>query len=436
LSLFPGLRRVLGPVAKFVVGLVLGLIAGMAAPQEGWAQQHPLPLKVDVPPAAPGPCEVDQLVTILEQPASADARAQARERLTEANQAALLGEDDRARLLLRQAAGFDPTNAEVAYRLARLLEAVGERDAAVLEFCRVSLVDPDGPDTPDARGRIEALAGRDEGQVPGIARVAFQRGVSAVREARFEDAVLHFSRALVEAPTWPDAHYNRALAHLGAGRTGAGVADLDRYLELSPDAPDGARVRAQRSTLAPTPGPIYSPRTTLVSGLVLPGMGHFYSGRPTTGLLVLAAAGAGVGLGLGYVDAKVTCLVPPIDGVCPVGQVDTRTESRPLLVPGLLAAGVATVVGAIHAYRSVRAPSVGDWGTPDPRRAGSVGLRPDGTVAVGVGALRGGTWSASLELGSAGRTTPPGVPEPRVMRGNAPAMTTGSVSAALRLYFP
>jgi tetratricopeptide (TPR) repeat protein len=409
-SLLPARRRILTPVLVMVMGLVLGLVAGLATPQAGWSQEHDLTLKADLPPAAPGPCEVDQLVTILEQPPTAAARARARERLIEANQAALLGEDDRARLLLRQAAGFDPTNAEVAYRLGRLLEAVGERDAAVLEFCRVSLVDPDGPDTPDARGRIEELGGRDEGQVPGIARVAFQQGVGAVREGRFEDAALHFSRALVEAPSWADAHYNRAVAHFGAGRTGAGVADLDRYLELAPDAPDRDRVQAQRTAFTPTSGPVYSPRTTLVSGLVFPGMGHFYSGRPTTGLLVLAAAGAGVGLGLGYVDAEVTCLVPPVDGVCPPGQVDARTESRPLLVPGLLAAGVVTVVGAIHAYRGVQSGSVG---------AGRVGLRPDGTLAVGLGSLRGGAWSASLELGPDARAT-----------------STGDVSAALSVRFP
>jgi hypothetical protein len=80
------------------------------------------------------------------------------------------------------------------------------------------------------------------------------------------------------------------------------------------------------------------------------------------------------------------------------------------------------VAGAIHAYRGVRAGSAGNRGA----RARSVDLLSDGTVAVALGSLRGGAWTASFELGP---------PEPPVLREDGPAPATGAMSASFRLHF-
>ncbi len=378
------MKETLNPVRISTIVLLLTAVTSVWFPVPTEGQE--LPLKVELPPPAPGPCGAEALLSALERTPSAEEEREAQALLSEANQAAILGEDERARTLLREAAELDPTSSEIAYRLGRLLEAVGSEDSALLEYCRYLLLDPEGSDVDDVETRVEAIAGPDEDELPAIARVAFQQGLTAFDEERFEAAVLHFSRALVELPGWADAYYNRGVAQIGDGRVGAGVADLERYLELSPDAADRARVEARMLELAPTPVAQYSPGTALVTGLIFPGMGHFYSGRPGMGMLVLAGAGAGIGAALLYSEVEVRCRVPPIDGECPAGQVDERVESRPLLVPGLATAGVITVVGAIHAFRGARS-----------NRSG-MALRPDGGVEVVVDPLSGPNWSSALEF--------------------------------------
>jgi hypothetical protein len=96
-----------------------------------------------------------------------------------------------------------------------------------------------------------------------------------------------------------------------------------------------------------------SPGTALMSGLMLPGMGYFYTDRPALGALVLGAAGASAGLGLFYRKVEFKCLAPQIDGACARGDL-ARVETRPLLVPGLAVAGAVTIIGAINAYRSAK----------------------------------------------------------------------------------
>lgn len=100
--------------------------------------------------------------------------------------------------------------------------------------------------------------------------------------------------------------------------------------------------------LGPNPG------TALMSGLVLPGMGYFYTDQPTLGALVLGAAGASAGLGLLYKKVEVACLGLQVNGVCAPGEPLSRVETRPLLGPGLAVAGAVTILGAINAYRNAK----------------------------------------------------------------------------------
>jgi tetratricopeptide (TPR) repeat protein len=359
----PPVRRVVGPATLALLALAgatgaplpSGLLAQDLPPGGARALPGALPLKVELPPPAPGPCEASELLALVERPVTDAARAGARSLMNEANQAALLGDDTRTRALLREAAELDPTNTEVAYRLGRLLEAAGEEGAALLEYCRVLLVDPDGPDGEEARERIQELAVVEEDPIPGIARVAFQQGVGAVQAQRYDDAVLHFSRALVELPGWPDGYYNRGIAHHGQGRVSAALGDFERYLELAPAAPDRDRVARHIAALAPSaPASGPNPGTVLLTGILFPGMGHFVSDRPGMGLLVLAGAGGAAAAAVFYTEVEVSCLVPAVDGVCPPGQVDRRTERRPLFYPGAAAAGAITILGAVHAWSGAR----------------------------------------------------------------------------------
>jgi serine/threonine protein kinase/Flp pilus assembly protein TadD len=62
----------------------------------------------------------------------------------------------------------------------------------------------------------------------------FYRGVCAYRRRRHADAVLSFSVAVALASEFPEAYYNRALAHTAAGHPGAAMRDYDRALTLAP----------------------------------------------------------------------------------------------------------------------------------------------------------------------------------------------------------
>jgi tetratricopeptide (TPR) repeat protein len=375
-------------LVRFAVCALLGLALSLLLVPRGSAQE--LIPRVELPPPPPGACELAEAATPVSRSVSEADREEARSLMAEAGQASILGEDARARSLLRRASDLDPLSPEIAYRLGRLLDAAGEEEAALVEFCRYLALEPDGADAPEVETRVDMLAPPAPDPFPAAAREAFRQGLSALDRRAFDEAALQFSRALVERPDWPDAHYNRGLAYLGAGRAGAGRADLERYLELEPGAPEAGAVARRLEALTPVAGPVRSPATALVTGLVLPGMGHVYAGRPGTGLAILAGAGGSAAAGLLYTQVEVNCLVPPVDGRCPAGQVAERRETRPLLVPGLAVAAVITVAGAVHAY--VQAGAAPGRGVASRGPMGAASAGPSLDVATGDG------WALSLEV--------------------------------------
>jgi tetratricopeptide (TPR) repeat protein len=335
--------------------MLLAAVCVLSAPAlEAQEISSDLPLKRELPPPPPAPCDPWADVAAPDGQVPAEDRREAERLLAEANRAALLGERERAGEFLRRAQGLDPASAAVAYRLGRVLEEEGDDEAALEAFCRYLALEPDGQDVEDARMRTERLSPREEDPVSPAARSAFDQGVAAFDAGDLDAAARHFSRALVEEPGLDDAHYNRGVTYLRMGRIGAGAADLEWYLEANPRAPDRGRVEAQLAAVAPALEPSYSAGTALATGLLVPGMGHFYSGRPGTGFLVLATATTGVAVGLLHTNVEVECLSVPADGQCPPGDVLARHEDRPFLVPGVAAAAAATVIGAIHAFRGVR----------------------------------------------------------------------------------
>jgi len=79
------------------------------------------------------------------------------------------------------------------------------------------------------------------------ARRHFDRGMAAVEIAKtpadYEKAVAEFEKAKTLAPDWPDVYYNLGLIQDKAGMYSEGMANLRRYLLLTPDAKDAEAVR-------------------------------------------------------------------------------------------------------------------------------------------------------------------------------------------------
>jgi hypothetical protein len=137
------------------------------------------------------------------------------------------------------------------------------------------------------------------------------------------------------------------VTYAAGGRASAAAADLQWYLETNPTAGDREAVQARLLQIAPALAPRYNPGIALTTGLLVPGMGQFYSGRPGLGFLVLSTAGTAAAVGLLHRKVEVDCLQLPDDGVCPPQQILDERVTRPLLVPGLATAAAITVVGAI-----------------------------------------------------------------------------------------
>lgn len=333
--------------------MAAGLLGSLPATQRELEAQE-LPPRTQMPPGRSAPCEDEHVSERLRPVVGGAAPEEARSRLSEAGESAIQGDNDRARSLLEEASLLDPTSPEVAYRLGRILETTGEVDQAMLEYCSYLALEPQGPDAPEVRARLEALVSGDSA-ISSLALQAYREGLQALQAGSFGDAAQHFSRVLTESPGWADAHYNRALAYLGEERTAAAASDLERYLELKPEASDRTMVESRLRALrprAPVSGP--SPTIAFATGLLLPGMGHVYTGRPGRGILILAATASAAGVGVLYEEVDVRCRVPPVGGACPLDQIASEVRRRPYLVPGLVAAGAIGAAGAIHAWTTAR----------------------------------------------------------------------------------
>lgn len=286
--------------------------------------------------------------------ASAEARGQAAQLASSAAQAVLLGDLERASAMLERATELDPASADLAHRRARVLEDLGQPDAARDEYCRsLSLLDS-GDTAEDARARLEALVESEAESVPSQAVAAFEMGLEAGDAGALEEALDAFQVAETEGGDWAAATYNRGVVLERLGRPAEAAQALSSYLQLRPDAPDALAVSrriGQLQSLALSGGP--SPGTALTLGILMPGLGHFYSGRPGSGVAVLALAGGAVAAGFLIKEVDIRCLTPQ-QGACPPDQVVSRTTSRPYLTASLAAAAAVGLAGAIEAFVDAR----------------------------------------------------------------------------------
>lgn len=278
----------------------------------------------------------------------------------EATQAVILGDPERARDLLRRATDLHPTSAALAHQHGQLLQTLGERRRAIERFCRVMALAPGSENAADAMHQIEAMRRAERPELPEEVETAFREGVAAYDAGRFAAAVRAFDRAVEQAPDWPDALYNRGVARARLDRREEALADLQAYLSLDPEAPDAAPVSQRIGQLQAT-GPLPRPGTALAVGLLVPGMGQLYSGRPWSGAAVLSLAGGAVAAGLLVEEVTVRCLtaVPPGED-CPPDRILDKSSERPYLIHGLAAGAAITLLGAVEALVKARRRQAAD----------------------------------------------------------------------------
>lgn len=287
--------------------------------------------------------------------ASAEEQRQAQQLGTTARQALILGDAERARGLLDRAVRLHPNSPTLAYQYGRVLEDLGERGEAVQQYCVALASGAEGEDAADARDRVVRFAESERRRIPAEALDAFEAGLSAVGENRMTEAEGAFLEALEGHEDFPEAAFNRAVVLEQLGQA-VDAADAYRsYLRLRPNAPDAIQVSERIGQLQVAPGSRPSSGSALALGMLLPGGGQFYTGRPLGGVALLAAAGGAAAAAFLVTDTDVRCLraVEPGES-CPPDQIIGRTTSHPYRTLGLVGVGAVALGGAIEAFLHAR----------------------------------------------------------------------------------
>lgn len=319
----------------------------------------------------------------------AEEQAEASRLASSADQALILGDAERARDLLARATELNPISAELAYRYGRILEDLRETNLAIDQFCRALALGSREQGIGDVRPRLEALARARDPEVPPEASSAFMNGLLQADLRQLPAAAEAFDAAVRAAPGWADAVFNRGVVRSRMGDAAGAVADFQAYLALRPDAEDAILV-SQRIGQLQAPPPVQSAGTTLTLGLLLPGMGQFYTGRAMGGFTVLALAAGAAAAGFLVEEVTVQCVGSvPSGGTCPPERFIGETSEKPYLVYGLAAAGAVTVLGALEAYFKTRGSSAGAASRPEPT-SGMVAAEGEASSGRAGGALAAG----------------------------------------------
>jgi tetratricopeptide (TPR) repeat protein len=333
---------------SFPVIALVAVVGLLATPHPGAGQD--LALKREVPDLGPYRCGETPPV---EAP-SDEARSQADRLGSNASQALILGDTERAQDLLARATQLDASSPELAYQYGRILEERGAASGAIAQYCRVLALDPEFPGAPEVVARLESLTASGRPAIPPEAVLSFETGLGHADAGRSQAALEAFRAASAAAPYWPTPVYDEAVLLLELGRREDAAEALERYLELDPSAGDAMAV-SQRIGQLRAPLSLPSPGAALGLGLVVPGMGQFYTGRPLPGFMVLALAGGAAATGLLIEEVTVLCVdpVPPGED-CPSARVRNVIVERPYETVGLAAAGAVVVFGAIEAFVKAR----------------------------------------------------------------------------------
>lgn len=324
--------------------LVIAILSGTAVAQRAVPAK---PLLSGAPPIATrASCAAQSTPAVP----TAEQQRRARDLAQRGQQSAILGDRAAARDQLRQAATLDPTNADLAYQLARAEESAGSETDAARAYCRFIALAPDAPEATESRARLAQLMLSTRHADSLRAASAFARGIAAYERGQSDSANAAFTAALTLAPDWSIAYYDRGVVRDAMGRRADAASDFQQYLRLEPDAPSRARLAARIADLQQPP---LSPGKALGLGLVIPGAGQFYTGRPVRGALTLLGTGVALACGM---SERITNQSVQQTATDPFGNPYTYTTTRrvsdhPCRAPGFTAAGVMALVSAIDAWR-------------------------------------------------------------------------------------
>jgi hypothetical protein len=184
----------------------------------------------------------------------------------------------------------------------------------------------------------------------------------------------------------------QALERIGSLREELRGQALRRQAELVAEAtsdtvaapPGGA---AGEEAPAPAPASVYNPGQALAMGLVVPGLGQFYTGRPVRGVLALGVAGGALAAGLLTERLEVDCRSVPVNDSCPAADVLDERTRRPYLAPAIAVAAGVGLISAIDAFVTARNANARAATTLDPSDAGRPRLLLP-SITVGPDAVR------------------------------------------------
>ncbi|MBV6520472.1 MAG: hypothetical protein MNPFHGCM_00587 [Gemmatimonadaceae bacterium] len=363
--------------------LVLYILALAAATHSVGAQS--LQPKEALAGAGATGCAAFPAPNVSSAPAAPAVDAEARQLLTTAQDAALLGEHAAARDAFERAVRLTPANARISYYLGREHEALGDASAAVVAYCRYLALAPSAPDGDEVRGRVVRLVPSTELARMDEARSTFRSALALLQRRQYSAADSAFGFVAQALPSAPEPYFNRALARAARGSRQSALDDFDKYLELSPGAQDRGAVRSAMSRI---PDGLYSSWAAFGSGLLIPGLGQMTTGRPFLGIVSLGAVSGAMVLAL---QSKTGIEAGTFSDPFGNSYADSiPTTSRPNLVAAAIGAAAVWVGSAIEASafarRSrTRAESIlsREPGRADPRV--SLYLVPrGGSLALGI----------------------------------------------------
>lgn len=291
---------------------------------------------------------------------------------SDADQALILGDMERARDLLARATEMDPTSPDLAYRYGRVLDDMGARAQAIGYFCRALVLGGTAEEVGDAETRLEDIFEWQKAQLSPEAIEAFEAGVMAADSGNLEVAFRSFDRARQEAPDWPDPLFNRGIVRARLGQIEAAAADLELYVAVRPETEESADLSGSIEELRDLAS-LPVPSRALTFGLLLPGGGQLYAGRSWEGAGLLTLSGIALGIGLFTEKVTVKCVgAADSGGDCPPDRFIGEETTKPYLVEGLVTAGALAVAGALESFyraRRVRTREVEALFTAEPREA-------------------------------------------------------------------
>lgn len=306
-------------------------------------------------------------------------RNQARTLVSSARQSVVLGDLEQAQDLLLRAVRLDPTTPDAPYYLARVLDDQGNHEQALAEYCRTVALGAPSEEAAFARERIEALTGaltgaeaQSQSPDPAVAErprapddeVAERlrtRDVAVAERPRAPDvAVAERLRtpdvAVAQRPRTPDEVVGER-PRARDDEVAEALRTPERTIAESLQAPDEAVASSgstgPRRSRAARGGP--SPTAALTLGMLMPGLGHYYAGKPVRGTIVVSVVMGALASGFFVEKRSVDCLEPVGPGEsCLPGDIADVKMSRPYLTTGIAVAGGVALLGALDAFFGAR----------------------------------------------------------------------------------